>query len=263
MQTLRIVLAVAALGLPWIPKAAAEPITSCTQSGICYCVNVDLLAAIQERVATIRARLATERSAGKATGYISIPISTLEGSYFKVNVDVAEDVKKRVETKFGAASVWLLNPGEKNFALPDGAGGADYMLMWTRVLEGTSGDGSDFDFVYFTGPDDFKRGLKLGDTDIMGQLEAEYDKRAANDNGIKAVDKRLFRNYYALRASVAFSLGSHDEWNVVRAVNEKRRHGDTKGIARQWAVWFDGKPVSPSQYEAQAAAGYAGNCSTK
>jgi len=81
-------------------------------------------------------------------------------------------VKKRVEAKFGAASVWMLNPGEKQWALPDQgsakASGADYILMWTRVLEGATGDGPDFDFVYFTGPDDFHRALKLIDTDLMG-----------------------------------------------------------------------------------------------
>src|SRR5438477_182946 len=74
-----------------VQGAAAEPITTCTQGGSCYCINADFLAVIQERVSTIRARLAAERAAGKATGYISIPISTLEGSYFKVNGDVSDD----------------------------------------------------------------------------------------------------------------------------------------------------------------------------
>lgn len=263
MRSVRIVLAVAVIEMASIPAAPAETLTSCTQSGICYCVNADLLAPIQERVSAIRSRLATERSSGKATGYISIPISTLEGAYFKVNVDVADDVKKRIEAKFGTASIWMLNPAEKTWSLPDGASGADYMLMWTRVLEGPNGDGGDFDLVYFTGPNDFKRGLNLGDTNIMGQLDAEYDKRAASDDRIKLVDKRQFRNYYALRASVAFSLGSHDEWNIARVVNDKRRHAGTGAIARQWAIWFDGQPVSPAQYEAQTAPGYAGNCGAK
>jgi hypothetical protein len=261
MRTLGII-AVAALGAFCVARVDAESLTACTQSGICYCVNADLLPLIQERVTAIRARLSSERNTGKATGYISIPISTLEGSYDKVNIDVADDVKKRVEEKFGAASIYMLNPGEKSWALPNGKG-TDYMLMWTRVLEGATGDGADFDFVYFTGPDDFKRGLNLRDADLMGQLDAEYDRRAMTDPGIKSVDKHLFRNYYALRASVAFSLGSHDEWNIVRSINEKRRHADAHGIARQWAVWFDGQPVSPSQYETQAAPGYAGNCPVK
>jgi hypothetical protein len=213
-------------------------------------------------VSAIRARLAAERGAGKATGYISIAISSLEGSYFKVDLDVATDVKSRVEAKFGVASLYLLNPADAQWSLPDlasaKASGADYMLMWTRVLEGASGDGADLDFVYFTGPNDFRLALNLGDTDIMGRLNAEYDKRAATDPGIKNVDRRLFRDYYALRASVAFSLGSHDEWNIARAVNEKRRSASRTAIARQWGIWFDGHPVPPSAYETPAANGYAG-----
>ena len=266
MQGLHVSAVVAACGALVVP-AAAETITSCTSSGICYCVNADYLATIQDRVSSIRARLAAERAAGKATGYISIPISTLEGNYFKVNVDVADDVKKRVEARFGAASVWMLNPAETQWSLPKigaaGASGADYMLMWTRVLEGASGDGPDFDFVYFTGPEDFRRGLNIGDADVMGQLDAEYDKRAATDPEIKKVDKRAFRTYYALRASVAFSLGSHDEWNIARTINERRRRAGPQAIARQLAVWFDGRSVSPSEYEAPAAAGYVGTCAVK
>jgi len=244
--------------------ANAEPLTSCTQTGICYCVNADFLTVIQEKVSAIRAKLSAERAAGKATGYISIPISSLEGSYFKVNLDVATDVKTRVEAKFGVSSLYMLNPADAQWSLPDQgsakASGADYMLMWTRVLEGTSGDGADFDFVYFTGPNDFRAALKLGDTDIMGRLDTEYDQRAATDPSLRAIDKKLFRNYYALRASVAFSLGSHDEWNIARTVNEKRRSAGRTAIGRQWGIWFDGNPVPPSAYETAAANGYAGTC---
>jgi hypothetical protein len=263
MRHLRAVVFVFVLGISFIQQAQAEAITSCTQSGTCYCANADFLSAIQDRVATIRARLASERGAGKAIGYISIPISTLEGSYFQVNLDVAADVKRRVEAKFGTASLWMLNPAEKEWALPAKASGADYMLMWTRILEGATGAGPDFDFVYFTGPNDFKTALKLGDTDLMGQLNAEYERRAATDPGIKSVDKMLFLEYYALRASVAFSLGSHDEWNIVRTINETLRHADAHGIARQLAVWFDGQPVSPPQFETSAASGYTGSCTIK
>jgi len=66
-----------------VQGAAAEPITTCTQGGICYCVNADFLAVIQERVSTIRARLAAERAAGKATGYISIPALDARGQLFQ------------------------------------------------------------------------------------------------------------------------------------------------------------------------------------
>lgn len=46
------------------------------------------------------------------------------------------------------------------------------------------------------------------------------------------VDRRSFRDYYGLRASVADSLGSGNEWDIVRAINKKRRLSDpTTGIA--------------------------------
>ncbi|WP_377828324.1 hypothetical protein ACFKHW_30855 [Bradyrhizobium lupini] len=43
------------------------------------------------------------------------------------------------------------------------------------------------------------------------------------------------------------SFGSHDEWNIARAVNEKRsakKDGESSyGIARQIAVLFDGAGI--------------------
>ena len=37
-----------------------------------------------------------------------------------------------------------------------GANGADYMYMWTQILEGPTAHGENFDFSYFVGPADFK-----------------------------------------------------------------------------------------------------------
>jgi len=240
--------------------AAADQITSCTHLQFCYCVNRDLLPTIEEHVARIRRAISTERGTGKAIGYLSIPISTLEGSYYKINKETATDIVKRLGERFGTASVWILNPSLDDWSLP-GASGAEYMLMWTRVLEGPDGTGADFDFVYFTGPSDFARKLKLTGEGDMAALDAEYERRLATDPDIRSVDKRKFRNYYALRASVAFSLGSHDEWNIVRAINEKRRTVDrTGGIARQLAVFFDGRPVPPGLYETPVAQGDVGMC---
>jgi hypothetical protein len=69
------------------------------------------------------------------------------------------------------------------------------------------------------------------------------------------------RDYCALRASVAFSYGSHDEWNIVRVINQKRHDADSKtGIARQMGVFFDGKPVPPGLFETAVAAGDARAC---
>jgi alpha-mannosidase len=138
--------------------------------------------------------------------------------------------------------------------------------MWTRILEGKEGLGEDFDFVYFVAPKDFARYFALdGDTDML-KIENYFDKRLGTDPELRqAVDKGLtrsaFRNYYALKASTTFSKGAHDEWNIVRALNERRRAHDRFGIANQLAVLFDGAGVAPSSSEGATSDGYAGKCS--
>jgi hypothetical protein len=241
--------------------ASAAPATVCTLDKFCYCVNTDLNAAIDNNVALIRSRIREQRAQGKAVGYMSIPLSSLEGSYFAVNAKIADETKARVEKRFGPRFVWVLNPGTKEFSLPQGASGADYMLMWTRVLQGDDGLGSDFDFVYFSGPEDFARFFPLRGNGDMQKLDAYYDKLAKTDPGIKAIDKAMFRKYYALRASVAFSYGSHDEWNIIRAINERRRASDPKlGMARQLGVMFDGRSIAPGLFDAATAPGTVGDC---
>ena len=73
-----------------------------------------------------------------------------------------------------------------------------------------------------------------------------------------------FRNYYGLRASVSFSLGSHDEWNIIRAINEKRRASKDGeggfGVARQIAVLFNGTGIAPGLFDASTQAGDEGKC---
>ncbi|MGY4447933.1 hypothetical protein ACVWZR_002593 [Bradyrhizobium sp. i1.3.1] len=139
-----------------IPTATrAETSTECTPNGLCYCVQNDLKSVIATRVEEIRTRISAQRQQGKAIGYLSIPISTIQGSYLPVNVKIAARTKERVEERFGPRSLWLLNTAAKEFSLPEAAKGEDYMLMWTRVLEGPDGFGRDFDLIYFAGPSDF------------------------------------------------------------------------------------------------------------
>lgn len=244
--------------------ASADALTACTQLQFCYCVNADLDQNINERVASIRKLLREQREQGKAIGYTSIPISTAEGSYLPVNAAVAADVKAFVEARFGAQAVWLLNPAAKEVSLPDNATGADYMLMWTRVLEGRDGQGSDFDFVYFVGPSDFARKFAFDGKADAAKVEAYYDQHAPTEPKLAAIDKKLFRNYYTLRASVSFSAGSHDEWNIVRAINEKRRQLDrVHGITKQLGVLFDGQAVAPGLFEVGDIPGNVGACPVK
>jgi len=263
MQT-RMLTGAAALALEILALAAtpghADQATACTMDEFCYCVNSDLRGAIEQHVDFIRTRIAEEKAKGKAVGYLSIPLSTVGGSYLNVNLEVAGEVKQWVENRLGVRAAWLLNPGAKETALPGNASGADYMLMWTKVLEGRDGLG-DFDFVYFVGPADFARHFGLDGNGDLDKLENTYDALAKTDGGLKAVDRRAFRDYYALRASGAYSFGSHDEWNIVRMINQRRREADSKlGIAKQMGVFFDGRPVAPGLFEAPISPGDVGPC---
>ena len=63
------------------------------------------------------------------------------------------------------------------------------------------------------------------------------------------MSKQTFRNYYSLRASITFSYGAHDEWNILRALNDKRRGAAQLGVANQIASFYDGRPTPPSAAE--------------
>lgn len=256
IRALRGVLLVAPIAATLIAAAPshAAKITECTEIKLCYCVNDELKPLIDEKIKRYRGQIAEARAAGKAIGYLSLPLSTLGGGYFNVNAEVGSATKQRVEARFGAGSVWVLNPGEKesDLSLPSGTRGAndDYMLMWTRVLEGLTANGEDFDFVYFAGPSDFAAYFGLTGTGDMDRLSAFFDERVAKDAGLKRevergrVTRNAFRNYYGLKASVSFSNGAHEEWNIFRTLNERRRANAKFGVANQIAVFFDGKAVA-------------------
>jgi hypothetical protein len=243
------------------PQARAEKLTECAADQFCFCVNSEMKDIIAKRVSDIRALIRGKRSDDKTIGYLSIPISSLEGSYFEVNVRVGAEVKERLEERFGPRFLWLLNSAASDFTLPKDASGADYMLMWTRVLQGDDGLGNDFDFFYFVGPSDFARHFSLDGKADMEKLDRYYEALAKTEVGLKSVDKVQFRKYYALRASTAFSYGAHDEWNIARAINARRRAQDgKKGIAQQLGLFFDGRAVSPGLFESATSSGNAGTC---
>jgi len=243
-------LAVAAAALAAHPRvAAAATASECTKIGICYCVNDELKPTIAAKVERFRQVLAEQRKAGKAVGYLSVPLSPAGGGNFNINMEVAASAKAAIEQRFGADYIYVLNPGTPEADLPKG-GGADYMLMWTTLLEGPDGLG-DFDFVYFAGPQDFARYFGFDGNADMAKLEQFFDNRVKSDPAFaKAVEggltKPAFRRYYALRASSNVSRGAHDEWNIFRMINERRR--------------ADGRGVNPTDAEASVSAGYVGKC---
>jgi hypothetical protein len=252
--------------------ATAAPITQCTAVNACYCVNSDFKAAVDEKVAYYRTTIAAERAKGRAIGYMSVPLSTAGGGYFNLNREVAQQVKDRVEARFGAASAWLLNPTAKEADLPTlngvRAGQGDYLVMWTRILEGEKGLGEDFDFVYFVGPSDFAAFFGLTGKGDMDRIAAYYEDRLAKDADMKRAVERgtlsatAFRNYYGLKASAAFSIGAHDEWNVIRTVNARRRDDPKLGLVNQLPIMFDGRALSSAETEQAVATGNAGACKT-
>jgi len=259
--------AAAVLALASLPltNALAAPATECTKIGLCYCVNDEHKPLIGQRVERFRAILAEQRKAGKTVGYLSVPLTSAGGGNFDINKEVAEKAKQAIEARFGADYVYVLNPGTLDADLPRSATGADYMLMWTTLLEGEDGLGNDFDFVYFAGPQDFARYFGFDGVNDAAKLDAYYDARVkSNPAFAKAVEggltKPLFRRYYAFRASATVSRGAHDEWNIFRLVNERRRADAKLGAPAQIPVLFDGRSVNPSDHESTVSEGYVGRC---
>src|SRR6476620_5610958 len=112
-------------------SAQAAKTTDCSKIAVCYCINDDLRGVIEAKVAHFREILASQRKAGKAVGYMSVPLSTIGGGFFNVNMEVATAAKAHIEKRFGSGHVWILNPGIPDANIPNGSG-ADYMLMWTQ-----------------------------------------------------------------------------------------------------------------------------------
>jgi hypothetical protein len=217
--------------------AHAAKATECTKINVCYCVNTDLRPTIDAKIARFRQLLAEQRKAGKLVGYMSVPLSPSGGGNFDVNKEVAEGARTSIEKRFGGDQVFVLNPGTLDADLPSGASGADYMLMWTALLEGPNGLGEDLDFVYFVGPQDFARYFALDGNGDMAKIDQFFDKRVKTNPSFEkaakdGLSKTAFRNYYGLKASTAFSRGAHDEWNIIRTVNERRRNEPVAGLVR-------------------------------
>jgi len=106
-----VALSLAATIAPSPAEAQAAKSTECTKIGIRYCVNSDLKPVIEARIAQFRQLPAEQRKAGKAVGYLSVPLSPVGGGYIKLNFEVAEAAKASVEKRFGGDFVRVLNPG--------------------------------------------------------------------------------------------------------------------------------------------------------
>lgn len=170
-------------------------------------------------------------------------------------------------------------------------GGGDYMRLWTKVLveDGGANLGRDFDAFYFLGPRDvFSFFTENGSQTLTAGVENYFARKNETDPSFRdafsvqnitwgapqpppppdprdAWSKKRsdFLRFYALRASASFSLGSHDEWAILQAINARRRQqsvapgmldGDT---GDQLAAFFEGTQVSIGASQGVITRGYA------
>lgn len=252
----------------WVAACQAAPATShiqCLTPDYCVCVTDTLRSTIDSTAEAFRDDIRKAHADKKFVIYLSIPFSGSEGSYPALNQEVANDIVARLESRYGAQFVWVLNPVANKQPLPKDAGAADYTYLWSQVLYRSKKDGDGVDAVYFAGPSDFSKYLHLTGTDDLGNLAAYFVARRTSDPSFgKLVNQNLitqheFLAYYGFKASVSFSLGAHDEWNIVSEINQERRKTGN-GILEQLPIWFDGAPVAPSVYEGTVSPGHAGKC---
>jgi hypothetical protein len=174
--------------------------------------------------------------------------------------------------------------------------GGDYMRMWTKVLveDGADNLGRNFDAFYFLGPTDVHSFFcASGSETLTAGIEAYFSRKFTTDASFRdafavpAIDwgrtptqeassttdadprrawtrkRKEFLRFYALRASVNFSLGSHDEWEIIRLINDQRRKKTAtktmKGgdVGEQISAFFDGNQVDPASSETKLSSGYA------
>lgn len=251
---------VVVLSANWLfgqPKPEAK-VRKTTALGSVYAVDPRFEKVIAERVALARQHLREQRKAGKFTAYLSVPISSRGGGWEPTNLEIIAFTKKRLEEKDGG-TVWYLNPGAYQIINVDGQEpeGGEFLWMWTEILAGEDGLGRDFDMVYFLGPSYvasfFARYQRPGELPSDGIRN--YIARQTSDEfkrEIAGSPERLlaFRRFYQLRASVAWSKGGHDEWNIFVRINKKR------GVGEQIPMFFDGRAVSPAEMETEVTPGY-------
>jgi len=150
--------------------------------------------------------------------------------------------------------------------------------------------GSKFDAFYFLGPSDvhhfFTQGQSVQLTDTIEKYFAqrfaidcdfrdiysehptlEWGKPAGEQSAAEQaardtweLRRKEFVRFYALRAGVNYSLGSHDEWNIMVEINRHRTANKDKNgfpcIGDLLSAWFEGRQVPPGSSEAITVKGY-------
>ena len=69
--------------------------------------------------------------------------------------------------------------------------------------------------------------------------------------------RRDYLRYYALRAGVMASKGSHDEWNILRLLNDRRvKLQPSAGVGGRIPAFFDGRQIDLASLVAPVPLGY-------
>lgn len=144
--------------------------------------------------------------------------------------------------------------------------GGDYLRMWLRILteDGESNLGGRFDAFYFLGSSDVwnffthsgKVNVTYGVEDYFARQFArdpEFRERFGESPHAPTLATDFFR-YYTIKASSHFSLGSHDEYNIWRILNELRC--EELGLAAQIPGYFDGRQLGLGAAEVPVTRGY-------
>ena len=241
----------------------AERAPKTTVVGSVYMVEPAFEPVLNETIERLRALISEQRGQGKLIGFVSIPLSTRGGGYRDINTEVSEQIKNKLEKRFGADHFWALAPGLVESSLPRvngmSAGGGEYMYMWTEVLAGPQGLGEQFDLIYFSGPSDFADYFGFDGTNDLEKLQTYLAATEKRDEHFARAfstpeQKRAFLHYYSMKASVNFSDGSHDEWNIFRRINQRRRR--ELGIVEQLPIYFDRHQVPSAVLQQPVSNGY-------
>jgi hypothetical protein len=155
--------------------------------------------------------------------------------------------------------------------------------------------GQSFDAFYFIGPRDVHEFFVTSGSTLTAGIQEYFSRKFATDSdfrdyfsvtginwgrpiaktSVSSAQSNLrsqweiargdFFRYYAVRASATFSLGSHDEWLILKLLNEKRRDSSRKpkefmvdgDVAEQIAGFFDGVQINMSSTELGVSRGYS------
>jgi hypothetical protein len=243
--------------LPLVAQEKSKAQPRKTVLGTTFLVDPQFDKLLADNVAKARKAIKEQREQGKLIAYLSVPISARGGGHEATNKAISHFTRARLEVEFGGR-LWVLDPAEFQIAKPEGKSpdGGDYLWMWTEILAGVDGKGSDFDMVYFQGPSDVSSFFRHYRGSALVDKVEDYLEVTSQQKGGEAFRKftpaqvREFVRFYALRASVAYSKGAHDEWNLFVKINKKR------GVGEQIPCYYDGRSLSPAEMETEITPGY-------